>query len=254
MNANNIFNDYSEFYDLFYSDKDYSAECDFIEALLAGENCNEVTSILELGCGTGGHALQLAERRYEVTGIDLSEKMLKYAKTKTSKKKLDIRFINTDIRKFSLGQKFDAVIAMFDVISYLNSNQDVSYTFQCVKKHLNPNGVFIFDVWFGPGVITDLPAYREKTTSVDGILIKRIAEPTIDLMKQIVDVKYSIYKNDTKIVCENHFMRFFFPQEIQLLAEYSGMEIVKVTSFRKKDSAPNLSTWKATCMLCNKKE
>ena len=75
-----VFEDYSKFYDTFYKDKDYSEECDFIESVFQRYSGRPVKTILDLGCGTGGHTIPLAERGYLLTGVDLSAWMLKEAK------------------------------------------------------------------------------------------------------------------------------------------------------------------------------
>ena len=71
---------YAEHYDLFYQHKDYEAECSFLEAVFQRFAGQPVRSILDLGCGTGGHALRLAQRGYVVTGVDRSAAMLAEAR------------------------------------------------------------------------------------------------------------------------------------------------------------------------------
>src|SRR5207248_11417549 len=63
---------YAEAYDTLYRDKDYSAECDAIEHVFRLYGIGPVRRVLDLGCGTGGHAVPLAERGYEVVGVDRS--------------------------------------------------------------------------------------------------------------------------------------------------------------------------------------
>jgi predicted TPR repeat methyltransferase len=72
---------YANQYDRLYRDKDYAAECDFLETLFA-QAATPVRRILDLGCGTGGHALPLAQRGLHVTGVDLSAGMLAFAQTR----------------------------------------------------------------------------------------------------------------------------------------------------------------------------
>ncbi len=67
---------YAEEYDLFYKDKDYEAECDMIEEIFRSHAGGQVSTILDLGCGTGNHAISLAHRGYKVTGVDRSSEMV----------------------------------------------------------------------------------------------------------------------------------------------------------------------------------
>ena len=75
-----VFGSYAQFYDILYQDKDYEAECDFLEQIFDRYAPGPVRTILDLGCGTGGHTLPLARRGYEVVGVDRSEKMLAEAR------------------------------------------------------------------------------------------------------------------------------------------------------------------------------
>src|SRR5215216_5892037 len=73
---------YAQAYDLLYHDKDYSAECDFIENIFHRYGDRPIARVLDLGCGTGNHAFPLASRGYEVVGIERSESMLALAYNK----------------------------------------------------------------------------------------------------------------------------------------------------------------------------
>ena len=68
-----------------------------------------------------------------------------------------LTFTTGDIRDIRLNQRFDVVIALFHVISYQTTNDDVTAAFQTARQHLNPGGIFIFDVWYGPAVLTERP-------------------------------------------------------------------------------------------------
>ncbi|NIP32054.1 MAG: methyltransferase domain-containing protein, partial [Candidatus Dadabacteria bacterium] len=176
-----VFREYSEFYDILYGDKNYSAECDFLEEIFLRFSKKPIKKILDIGCGTGGHALHLAQRRYDVTGIDRSEEMLKIAQEKASRENLSIKFKQADVRTFSLNDKFDAVIAMFAVMGYQKTNEDIEAAVRSVRKHLEPGNLFIFDVWFGPAVISEKPSERVKFLEQGGEKIIRIAQPQLDL-------------------------------------------------------------------------
>ncbi len=104
----------------------------------------------------------LAEKGYKVAGIDLSREMLEISRRKAKERELNIEFIQGDIRNMELNQKFDAVISMFAVISYQITNKDLMSTFKVASRHLKKNGLFIFDTWFGPAVLTQKPSERFK--------------------------------------------------------------------------------------------
>src|SRR5512147_2645625 len=109
---------YASTYDTLYQDKDYSAECDLIEAIFSDYAPVPVMTILDLGCGTGNHAVPFAERGYRVVGVDRSPGMLEAAEAKVNGLNLPVSFYRSDLRSLDLPQTFDAVLLMFAVLGY----------------------------------------------------------------------------------------------------------------------------------------
>lgn len=93
--------EYANVYDYLYQDKDYEKECDFVEEIFKKRG-KRVKTILDLGCGTGGHAIVFAKHGYKVTGIDRSEEMLKTARRKARKAGLKINFHRSSIQDLKL--------------------------------------------------------------------------------------------------------------------------------------------------------
>ncbi|MHC4638409.1 MAG: class I SAM-dependent methyltransferase, partial [Planctomycetota bacterium] len=93
--------EYSEAYDLLYRDKNYEKECDFIEEIW-NKFPGQIETVLDLGCGTGAHAVILAERGYEVTGVDRSSGMLSRARQKAENAGLEIEFHQSSIQDLQL--------------------------------------------------------------------------------------------------------------------------------------------------------
>jgi len=246
-----IFQNYAAFYDTMYTEKDYGAECDFIESLWGKYGRNKVKTVLDLGCGTGGHALILAQRGYQVVGIDRSINMINQACNKMNARNLPIRFERKDIRNFELNSTFDSAIAMFAVMSYAGTNEDVLNTLRCTLKHVTSGGLFIFDVWFGPAVISKRPSDRLKIVDQGGNKIYRFAQPKLDLLNQTVNVDYTFLKlsEDHKVIetfKETHKLRFFFPQELSLLLKASGFKLQSLMPFLKPNSPINEEEWNLT--------
>jgi SAM-dependent methyltransferase len=97
-------------------------------------------TLLELGCGTGAHLAALAEH-YDVEGLDVSRTMLHYAR----KRLPGIRLHRQSMAGFTVPRRFDAVVCPFDSVNHLLSFADWVKTFRAAKRHLNPQGVFVFD-------------------------------------------------------------------------------------------------------------
>ena len=245
-----VFGNYSRYYDLLYRDKDYIGEAKFIHRLIQNHAPNG-QSILELGCGTGNHAMLLAKEGYSIHGIDLSEEMLQQARDRLSQFDPDlaskIKISQGDIRQTRLNQKFDVVLSLFHVISYQTSNEDLLAAFNTVKEHLNSGGVFIFDLWYGPAVLTEHPTVRVKRLENEEILVTRIAEPVIHPNENLVDVNYQVFiqnKNSDAIeeFQETHRMRYLFQPEINLLLNQIGLKLVSSGEWMT-GSESGLNTW-----------
>lgn len=238
--------EYADVYDILYYDKNYEKECDFIEVIFKKYNCQPKT-ILDLGCGTGGHALILANRGYKVTGLDKSIPMIEIARKKAQHKGLEIEFIEGDLTNMSLNRKFDATISMFAVMSYQTTNKDVSSVCKLARESLVSGGLFIFDCWHGPAVLTYKPTARiREISSRNGGRIIRFAEPELDIINHTVKVKYRVWRvNDNTFTetLEIHTMRFFFSQEIKYFLEVAGFKSVDFYPFLELNRGLTENDW-----------
>jgi SAM-dependent methyltransferase len=229
-----LFEAYANYYNLLYSDKDYAAEADHVHALLK-KYAPATRSMLDLGCGTGGHDLLLAQKGFTVTGVDRSAEMLAMANARLANlvpQPAGVSFIQDDIRTLCLNQTFDAVLSLFHVISYQTSNEDLQAAFATVRKHLAPGGIFIFDCWYGPAVLTDRPCHRTKRLENETIAVTRDAEPELLPNDNQVAVHYRLLVSDkatgaVEELHETHRMRYLFRPELELFLHEAGMNIIE---------------------------
>jgi SAM-dependent methyltransferase len=246
----NFQENYSFYYNLFYRDKDYLGESNYIVSLLNKYNSN-VKSILELGCGTGNHALILAKQGYDIDGVDLSKEMVKIANEKLQDLPQNIssklKFIEGDIRTIQTHQRYDAVISLFHVMSYQTSNEDLSAAFKTAKQHLKPGGIFLFDCWYGPGVLSDRPTTRVKRIEDEHLSIIRIAEPVMYLNENLVDINYQILVSDKQNLTQNNFyethrMRYLFQPEVKFLLEKHQLDFLECNELISS-TVPSQNSW-----------
>lgn len=225
-----IFQDYAYYYNAFYQDKDYAAEAKQVDTLLRKYGSN-VQKIINYGCGTGRHDIAFAKIGYQCTGIDMSSLMIDIAKENAKREKIDIGFSEADIRHYEPKESYDAVISLFHVMSYQNSNEDIVAAFQSARKALCQDGLFLFDVWYGPGVLSDKPAVRVKEVEDDKYKLIRIAKPSMHDKINVVDVCYEVLVIDkelkeTKVINEVHNMRYFFRPELEFYLKKSGFQLI----------------------------
>jgi SAM-dependent methyltransferase len=244
----NIFgSSYSDSYDLLYDEKDYDAECDVLERIFREYAEKPITSILDLGCGTGNYALRLAQRGYEVCGVDLSESMLEIARKKMQKTSTAIHFFHSDITTFQLNQQFDAAIMMFAVLGYQHTNEQIAKTLKNTSAHLKSGGLLIFDVWYGPAVLSQKPQEKCRVIHSGKDTIIRVTRPELDTFHQICDVRFILYhiRNGGSVVetDEVHRMRFFFAQELSMALESAGFKVMRMGQFPEIERDPTDSSW-----------
>lgn len=243
---------YSQYYDLLYSDKDYSGEVNYIDELIKKNSTNHKT-ILDMGCGTGKHDKLLCDKGYAVHGIDISSDMLEIANTIKVDDDKELTFSQSNITELNLDRKFDVVVSLFHVMSYQNSNSDLIKAFEVAKNHLNKDGLFIFDFWYGPAVLTDLPTTRVKRLENDSIKVTRIAEPELHAKENIVDVNYDVFverKSNSEIIenKETHKMRYFFDTELEIICEKCGFSIEKKYEWMS-EKTPGFNSWNVVWVI-----
>lgn len=245
------FQDYSKYYDLLYKDKDYKGESDYVLRKLKEINPN-IHSVLELGCGSGNHAQYLCNSGLDVTGIERSEDMIKEALKKNVK---GFTPAQGDISTYSLGKRFDAAISLFHVISYLNKNDELIECFRTTHEHLNDNGIFLFDIWYTPAVLTQRPETRVRKLEDENVKITRIAQSSMNHESNVVNVNFEVFienklSNTFSTLEETHPMRHFSVNEIDLLAKLTGFKILEKEEFLSSQPASE-KTW-GVCFILQK--
>jgi SAM-dependent methyltransferase len=245
-----VFDGYARYYDLLYRDKDYEGEARLVHEVVQ-KHCPGASDLMEMGCGTGGHAIHLAVLGYRVHGIDQSQAMLdqaiRRARPLPSPVSSRLRFSQGDIRRIRLVERFDAVIALFHVISYLPTTSDLEIAFATACHHLKPGGILFFDGWYGPAVLTDRPAVRVKRMADDRTEVVRIAEPVLHINEDLVDVHYEILVRDlqtgrVEVLKETHRMRYLFKPEIERLLKACGVQLLDCFEWMT-GRPPGCNTW-----------
>ena len=240
---------YADAYDLFYCDKDYAAECDLIERLFQTYSDGPIRSILDLGCGTGNHAIPLAQRGYRVVGVDCSESMLAHARRKAAglSDGSDVAFHQGDICSVDLQRRFDTALMMFAVLGYQLENADVLSALRTAHQHLRPGGLLIFDVWYGPAVLHQRPSQRIKVIPTSEGKILRVVSGELDIRRHVCTVHFHVWRLEGEQVVaeteESHAMRYFFPRELDLFLECSEFALVRLGAFPEFNRDSDETTW-----------
>lgn len=137
-----LFENYAKKYDEEVFVQGTLGECDFIESEI---NFNKQIKILDVGCGTGRHSIEMTKRGYLVTGVDLSESQLERAREKAKQQNLTIDFQKQDARQLSFSDEFDLVIMLCEGAFPLMETDEMNFQIlQNAAKALKSKGKLIF--------------------------------------------------------------------------------------------------------------
>lgn len=146
MSYNETYNALAGCYDDMTKDVNYPAWADFLEKLFL--RCNHpIHTVLDLACGTGTMSLLLAERGYELIGVDFSPEMLAVAAEK-SLQSSGIRpmFLCQAMDQLDLYGTIDACVCLLDSINHIIHPTELKRALQRVELFLEPGGLFAFDI------------------------------------------------------------------------------------------------------------
>lgn len=140
-----MYSGFAAVYDTLQADVPYIQWVDYaIERIRA--LCPDAQHVLELACGTGTVAIEMAKRGYAVEALDASEEMLAAAQHKSRLEHLRIPFYHGDMRALYTGKRYDVVLSFCDGFNYLLTSDALISTFRGIYSHLRDGGVLLFDV------------------------------------------------------------------------------------------------------------
>jgi ubiquinone/menaquinone biosynthesis C-methylase UbiE len=240
--------EHASLYDLFYSEKDYKKESEFINELIIEHGANNTRTVLEIACGTGNHAFELEKYGYKITAIDYSKSMIEQAAIKKAKNGSGVHFSIGDMKEIKFEKaSFDNVICLFDSIGYVRTNENLRRVLTGVYDVLSDNGIFIFEFWHAAAMLQSYDPVRVKRWKLGDSDILRISETSLDLKSQSCDVCYSIYqtyKDGTySYLEETQTNRFFLLQEMNNFLENAQFKIISNLAGYNGNKNIDENTW-----------
>jgi cyclopropane fatty-acyl-phospholipid synthase-like methyltransferase len=190
-----------------YRSRNNSEARKHVDFILKNVKLEKRDKVLDLACGPGRHSIIFAGKGFEVTAVDLSEKLLCVAKKTAEDAELKIDFRRSDLREIKLGKKFDLVVNLFTSFGYFEEDEENYKIFDVVKEHLSEKGTFVID-YFNTGYLQkNLEEYSENII-LDNRIVQRRAIAGDRVVKNIeIDSQ-----EGKKIYYES--VRMFSPGEI----------------------------------------
>ena len=213
-------------YDMFMDNIPYEEWCDYLTGLLEDYGVKDGL-LLDLGCGTGSLTELLAERGYDMIGIDYSEEMLDLAMEKRMESGKDILYLCQDMREFELYGTVAAVVSICDCMNYITEPEDLVTVFELVNNYLDPEGIFIFDLnteykyemVMGDSTIAE---DREDSSFIWENQYEKEEKINIYDVSIFIKEKEDLYRK----YHETHYQRAYSLEEIREALEEAGMEFV----------------------------
>jgi len=197
-------------------------EVDFIEKEIAFDKTKK---ILDVGCGTGRHSIELARRGYKVTGFDLSNDQLTKARENAAKAGFSIEFFKQDARTFHFHEKFDVAIMLCEGSFPLMETDEMNFAIlQNIFKSLNPGGKVIFTTLNGL-----FPLFHSVKDFMDANITNGANSPiTFDLMTFRDYSEYAINDDDGNPRLLHCNERYYVPSEITWLLKSIGFSDISI--------------------------
>jgi len=213
-------------YDTFMDNIPYEEWCEYLTNLLCDYGVKDGL-LLDLGCGTGSLTEILAERGYDMIGIDYSEEMLDLAMEKRMESGKDILYLCQDMREFELYGTVAAVVSICDCMNYITEPEDLVTVFELVNNYLDPEGIFIFDLnteYKYETVMGDctIAEDREDSSFIWENQYEKSEKINIYDVSIFIREKEDLYRK----YHETHYQRAYSLDEVREALEEAGMEFV----------------------------
>lgn len=217
-----LFENYANTYEKEVFTQGTLKEVDFIEQELSYD---KTRCILDVGCGTGRHSVELARRGYNVTGFDLSDDQLTRARENAAKAKVSIEFFKQDARNFNFHEKFDAAIMLCEGSFSLMETDEMNFAIlQNIFRSLKPGGKLIFTTLNGL-----FPLFHSVKDFMDTNMTNgSIDALSFDLMTFRDCSEYTINDDDGNPRILHCNERYYVPSEITWLLKSIGFKEIGI--------------------------
>lgn len=233
----------SEYYHILYQQRNENEAKAFMDTLINILQPYPGDTILDLACGKGRHSRYLADKKLNVTGIDLSESSIQYARQFENE---NLSFFSHDMRKPFRVNYFDYILNLFTSFGYFKTDAEHLETLKNIHDGLKSDGIFVLDFFNSHYIVANLRANEEKLVDSTNFIIEKRIENDYVFKKISFETPHQHYFFEEQV-------RLFTLEELTLLILKAGMEVreyygnYQLQSF-DQDSSPRL------ILICSKKK
>ena len=228
-----MYGSFAKGYHKIMAENDYERFADYYEKIFEKLGVNP-SLVLDLGCGSGSLTSIMADRGYDMIGIDISPEMLNIAKNENQRD--NILYLCQDMRSFELYGTVDAIYSSLDCVNYLTSPKDILKMLKLLKNYLNPGGIMIFDMnteYYFENILDG------KTHIFENEDVYLVWQSDYSKKKRICSFYLDMFYREGEVYerfCEEQRERAYSVEEIRAVTEEAGHKLIKVYdafSFRK---------------------
>ena len=207
-------------------------ECDVIEDALRRWYPGTATRLVDLGCGAGRHALELAARGYAVTGVDPSPEMVAYAREQADWRSLAVTVQAGTLASFGAQGPFDAAVCVMDTFRFLLSDEAILGHLQCVADALVPGGLYLIDCWAPRGEPPPADRYEwEQASETTRVRVEYVQYPdSWDASSRTFDDELIFHVSEDgthqEIRGGRTRTRWLLPEEFAALGAQAGWRVI----------------------------
>lgn len=218
---------FGEDYLLVYKHRDMQGAKKEVHKMITWLNLSEGASVLDLCCGMGRHSLALAEAGYQVTGVDLSEVLLREARKNDVHGQIE--FIRADMRSLPIKRKFDAIVNLFSSFGYFEDDLEHLKVLQEIKRLLQPGGKFIIDFLNPAYTIANLVPESQRVDDGQRIHEKRTIEN--GYVKKQITITDAHYEGVYAQQPERHYLeriRLYSSDDFKVMLTQAGLTLTAI--------------------------
>jgi len=235
------------YYDTLFSSKDYAGEIAAIFRYVSGYPRQTMDNVLEIGCGTGSHTVELARKPgVQVTAVDTDPYMLVLAKMKAEQtRQTNITFASGSFSASGM----DLGVALFNVVNYICDDAMLGTFFAGIAASLRLHGLFIFDCWNGTAALLEPPGSKNYEQDCDGKKVCCQLTSKTDLVRKITTLNYqlNLFDQAGKKLESNTYKilhRLWTPEQIKAALQDAGFEVLTVCIPFKFEQVASDTDWK----------
>src|SRR5215475_7863863 len=201
-------------------------EVDFLAHCFKRYAKRSVRRVLDIACGTGPHLARLADRGYDMVGLDLSSSNIKFLRERLTAKQQAADLIVGDMTDFRLPAPVDAAICMQDSQGHLLTNEQLVAHLKAVARAVRPGGLYVFDrymvsSWTDPARAWSWSRRRGRVIVRASFSALHDVDPVSQVFKEHMTLE-AVENGTRRVYRQTHLSRMVFPQELRALVDLAG--------------------------------